>query len=534
MVISRPCIHPECPPREGYVRGQYESVEFIREIPRKPRKSVSATDLSSLGQTSTSLEKEAILRSARRKAMDSTESLPDGNVSPAAAEEAMREGRQRGKTISFAGSRGSSAKGEQLDNPQGGDDDELNPVEWVMITRSDPGGSVPRFMVERGTPGSIVIDAGKFLDWACRKEYLEEDVEALEHDDGAHIGAKRKQDLEADETHGHLAGIDETKESDVIPRPTINQDQDTGEPSLVQEKQSGGPLASVTNIALSSLETYAPQAVVDRLPGHQPSPLMSASIASAKDGNDPNGLKDTASISSTSSIASFASAEDHFDDTLSTNSAISATQSSNPKDKIAPHEKVLAKLNERKRQVDEKLAKAKQKEMKDKEELTSKEEERFRKAEEKHAREIAKQEDKYRKEIAKLEAKRQREAAKELDRKKKAEDKDEKTRLHREKEAMKKQLEVTTKERDILREQIGALQRENTCLVVRLGKMDEGQEALRELKAEVTEGNRSRSGSLRRSKAGTPDPMMHATVLVGDGAGEKKENVELPQIRINQ
>ena len=38
-------------------------------------------------------------------------------------------------------------------------------VEWVMVTRSDPGGSVPRWMVERGTPGGIVRDAGRFLGW---------------------------------------------------------------------------------------------------------------------------------------------------------------------------------------------------------------------------------------------------------------------------------------------------------------------------------------------------------------------------------
>ena len=33
MIISKPCVHPAAPPRDGYIRGQYESVEFIREIP---------------------------------------------------------------------------------------------------------------------------------------------------------------------------------------------------------------------------------------------------------------------------------------------------------------------------------------------------------------------------------------------------------------------------------------------------------------------------------------------------------------------
>ena len=94
MVISKPCDHPDCPPRDGFVRGQYESIEFVQEIPLKP------------------------------------EEFP-------------------------------TLEGEEL----------VNPVEWIMITRSDPGGSVPRFMVERGTPSSIVADASRFLDWACRADH---------------------------------------------------------------------------------------------------------------------------------------------------------------------------------------------------------------------------------------------------------------------------------------------------------------------------------------------------------------------------
>jgi hypothetical protein len=90
---------------------------------------------------------------------------------PDAAEGTKAEGRSRGKTISFSESRGQEAKGEALDSPKDEENPELNPVEWVMITRSDPGGSVPRFMVERGTPSSIVADASKFLDWACKQDH---------------------------------------------------------------------------------------------------------------------------------------------------------------------------------------------------------------------------------------------------------------------------------------------------------------------------------------------------------------------------
>jgi hypothetical protein len=40
-------------------------------------------------------------------------------------------------------------------------------VEWIMIGRNDPGGSLPRWMVEKGTPTGIVKDAEMFLEWVC-------------------------------------------------------------------------------------------------------------------------------------------------------------------------------------------------------------------------------------------------------------------------------------------------------------------------------------------------------------------------------
>lgn len=85
IVISRPVKHSDLSPRSELVKGEYESVELIREVP---------------------------------------------------------------------------ANGEESDG---------NPVEWIMVTRSDPGGGIPRFMVERGTPGGIVGDVSKFLDWAITK-----------------------------------------------------------------------------------------------------------------------------------------------------------------------------------------------------------------------------------------------------------------------------------------------------------------------------------------------------------------------------
>lgn len=538
MVISRPCEHPECPPRNGFIRGQYESVEFIREIPLKPNRAASTTDLMKTYSGSPSLEKEAIVRSAEKVVKGSSESLPNGDhLSPAAAEEMVREGRQRGKTISFAGSRGSSAKGEAMDNPHAHDDDEeMNPVEWIMITRSDPGGSVPRFMVERGTPGSIVADASKFLDWACKKEHPEDEIEALEKGDTDLIKQKTREELEAYNTNGHLAGVEGTKANEdgeppavAVPRRASLEIAPEVPPS--QKPQQGGLLSTISGAAYDGLEAYAPQAVIDRLPGHQQSPSMPTSLASAKDAASltlgSKSTNPTPSISSSSSIASFASAEDHFDDTSSLKSTTSASATkSSSNSKISPHEKELAKLNDRKRALNEKLAKAREKETKDKESLNSKEEERIKKAEEKHANEVAKQEEKYKKEVARLKAKRVKEATKMEERRKKAEDKDEKARLVREKEEMRQELEVVSKERDILTEQVGALQKENTALVVKMGKMERGKDMLLQVKAEV-EGNRSGSGSLKSGKGGTPEKAKDATVAtVLAGSGEKKNVVE--------
>jgi len=170
MVISRPCSHPDTPPRDGYIRGQYESVEFIREIPiyKAPKKSASTTNLpATRSRAASTLSRDAILRNAKK-----SHSPPSGehvitatdNIEASNHEQAQGETRARGKTISFDMSRGSDAKGENMDVPREDDESECNPIEWIMITRSDPGGSVPRFMIERGTPGGIVSDASKFLD----------------------------------------------------------------------------------------------------------------------------------------------------------------------------------------------------------------------------------------------------------------------------------------------------------------------------------------------------------------------------------
>lgn len=513
MVVSKPCIHPDCPPREGFIRGDYESVEFIREIPIKPSRSTSATDLLKAGKPrpTFTINEEGIGRTASQKshtfplhddgASDQRlgEDLAEPESTPADGEKTS-EGRRRGKTISFAESRGQTAKGEQLDTHQGENEEaETNPVEWIMITRSDPGGSVPRWMVERGTPSSIVADAGKFLNWACKTEHPHTEDENTVHGINGEHALPEEENLRDYQTNGHLAGLngstgdvnDQKGNSALEPRP-----DNTAAP--VQ----GGMLQNIASAAYVGIETYAPKAVVDYLPGYQ----AQTEPSSAPKVEEPvldrqKDEGDACSLADTSSIGSFASADSHLGDEEGENKSISSkTTSSNNKDGfMTAQEKELAKLNDRKKKLNEKLAKSREKELKDRQDLTSKEQLAIQRAEEKHAKEVARQEEKYKKEVAKLEEKKSKEAVKLAERRKRAGDKDEKTRLLREKDEVKAELDVLKKERDILRGQVGELQRENTALAARLGKVDNGKGLLKEVRDELLgggKGGRSRSGSL--------------------------------------
>ncbi|KAL8782781.1 MAG: hypothetical protein Q9213_005105 [Squamulea squamosa] len=539
MVISKPCIHPDCPPRDGFIRGQYESVEFIREIPTKstqssPTKSSSTTDLQRLRHSNTAplAEKAALTRSAQHtldRGGSGEEMLArmdaGGNVS-LAENILVQEGRKRGKTISFAESRGSEAKGEEMDKPHEEVDDlaEQNPVEWIMVTRSDPGGSVPRFMVERGTPAGIVSDASKFLDWACKKEHpVKHDYgeTALAVDQDIAQKNSHAEALEQYRTNGHLAGLEGVSESMESSATLTNEnvkDQDVIAPDRIVPV---GLMSDLTNAAVAGIESYAPQVVIDRLPGHQRADTGSSELFNKQHsslmGNDENDSR-RLSLASTSDSVSFASAEEGFDDASSASpeSAKSASQTISAGTQ-EDHE--LAKFQQRKKVLDDQLARIREKETKDKEELTSKEEDRIRKAEEKHAREITKQKQRYQKELAKLEAKRIKDEAKELGKKKKIEEKDERAKLTRERDAARAEVEALKREKEALKEQVGALQRENTALVTKMGKLEVGKKVLGEVKAEIENaGGRSRSGSLRRKKGGSSTSLMgvEATVLGGE------------------
>ena len=493
MVISRPCSHPDAAPRDGYIRGNYESVEFIREIPmnRGPKKSASTTNLLTQGtygrnRSGSSLGREAILRSAKKNhSAPMSENIPTTLEKASASENDLSKGetRARGKTISFDKSRGSEAKGEEMDVPREDDESESNPVEWIMITRSDPGGSVPRFMVERGTPSGIVADASKFLNWACAKdiEDFDGDDEVPKDEDQDESVQKREhkhhhnheKDLHNYQTNGHLAGIEE------ISTPTDEQPATNG--SGLYEMVAG-----VAGAAGGYIAAHAPAMISNHLPGHQTEII-----------NETTRRGSTSSISSESSGGSFASALENsseFNDTSSIQTAESAAASK----ATTAQDKELQKLEGRKRKLDEKLSKEREKEMNKKSEDSAKEEEAIRKAEEKHQQEVKKQEEKYKKEVEKLERKKEKEERKAEERRRKNAEKDEKVRLTRELEEAKAENSVLKKEKEILRRQVGDLQAENTALAARVGKLGiQGEEVLRDVRAEVGRSGRLRASSLK-------------------------------------
>lgn len=453
MLVSKPCIHPECAPRSGYIRGQYESVEFIREIKvEKPlRKVRSSVDLSREEQAEARKEvadrsnKEALARSARSAAMASSVSDTD-NVG----------GRKRGKTIAFAGT--------ETDEEE--DDNNVETlVEWLMVTRSDPGGSVPRFMVEKGTPAGIAGDAEKFMKWVqsrksegAKKAVLGQD--ATEEDD---TSASEPQQPEA--KTGATLNLVSTASHDPITKPArVLPDEHEDE----EGPRPGGFYGMIAE---------ALGAVASRLPN----PLGSAQGDTESDLSQADTIEDD-----TSSIQSFHSVESDGDEDskldvlspdVSTTGRDGEAQSTHSSESMtgksaAPtqQEKELRKLEEKKRKADEKMARARERALSKKDTDTQRDEAAVAKLKEKHDREIQKQEERYKRELKRLEEKRANEQRKAEERRKKQLEKETRQNLAMELEKVKAERDVALKQVEVLTEQIGELQGQNTLLVAKLGK----------------------------------------------------------------
>ncbi|OJJ39433.1 hypothetical protein ASPWEDRAFT_104096, partial [Aspergillus wentii DTO 134E9] len=252
MTVSKPCSHPDAPAGEAYIRGEYESVEVVREIPVK------------------------------------------------------RDG-----------------------------EEESNPVEWIMVTRSDPGGNIPRWMVEKGTPKSICSDTVKFLDWVCR------DTPLIEPE------SEQPREAKSDQEDGDT---DSDSDSD-------------SEYDSASEEPHNGLIASFAYLLNAGLERYAPQAVLDYIPQHSHSRESSQQLGE-KHTTDDQTLSDKKSLQNNGDAESHLSPDKA--SLMSGNSGLASIENGHTippseimqmdkKGKMTSNERHLAKLAERKRDVESKL-----------------------------------------------------------------------------------------------------------------------------------------------------------------------------------
>ncbi|KAK8221713.1 hypothetical protein IWX49DRAFT_430571 [Phyllosticta citricarpa] len=426
MVVSIPTEHPDAPPRQGLVKGQYESIELIREIPLTPSKS---------------------------------------------------------KTSQSTDRRDSASE----------DDPETNPVEWIMITRSDPGGGIPRFMVDRGTPGSIVADTKKFLDWACARDHVPDPEEGVDPDEVQALTTGKTDEkaeiYDAAAGNGHGAGVDVTiaEQSKSAPHTRTVSAQSTAESS-----KSAGLVSGFTSALENGIQSYAPQSVASYLQP-SPQPVSPASTASTE--------SETSSLHSFTSAQQWTTATEHgskkahserLDPDTANNSSESLGASSSTGAKSVtpsqqtPYEKELAKLDAKRTAVETKLRRQREKEASRTEANTAREEREKRKAQEK-----------YEKEVAKLAAKREKEEKKMEERRRKEENKREIDRVKRERDEWKSRAEKAEAEVKLLQQQVKELQKENTVLVQAMGRSEEGRTVLKSVADDIGSAVGSDAGSAK-------------------------------------
>lgn len=404
MIISKPCEHSECPPRQGIIRGYYESVELVREVP-----------LGTLGHK---------------------RSLSSADL---------------GKDDARARSTGPSS-----DTRSENEDIAPMAIEWLMVTRSDPGGSVPRFLIEKGTPPGICGDAGKFLKWVTAKSVqgfppINED--GIPEDDEEPSEAKREEGANPQS-------------------PPINHVNRVVTHHYQGEEQvpSSSGLYGILAGAISAASSYVPASFLRS--------WASNSDAGSTEDNSSEvpPLKDTYaavdSSSDTSSVRSFASALERSVAQEKSPESIAESQSETSRsNQTIQQDKELKKLQERRRKLDEKVAKL---EKRRNEKLVGEKEKdatTMAKLRERHEKEVAKKEEKYKRELRKLEEKREVEQRKAEERRRKATEKEEKANLTMELDKMKTERDLARKEIQLLETQVGELQAQNTMLVRKLGKL---------------------------------------------------------------
>lgn len=404
MIVSKPCDHPESPPRQGIIRGYYESVEVIREVPIDnfaSRRSLSSADL---------LTRDEPRRPSPKPGSEGHGSAPI--------------------------------------------DDFPTAVEWLMVTRSDPGGSVPRFLIEKGTPPGIVGDAGKFLKWVTAKAMQGfPDPNAV---------------VEPQETE--LPVLDKEKSATIPNIPTANVDPVDEHPSQDDMMPSSNGLYGMLAGAIGAASSYLPTGLLKTWGTGSDMASTDESTYEAHQIEEEHRDDE----SDTSSIRSFASALER-SVTAENKSPDSITESQSETSRSNPPQtqgdKELKKLEQRRKKLDEKVARLQERRQSKLQGEKEKDAATLAKMREKHEKEVAKQEEKYRREIKKLEEKREVEQRKAEERRRKALEREEKNNLSLELERVRAERDLARRQIELLEGQVGELQAQNTMLVRKLGKM---------------------------------------------------------------
>ncbi|KAK4635375.1 hypothetical protein CLAFUW4_00256 [Fulvia fulva] len=453
MLISKPVQHPDAPARSGLVRGQYESVELIREVPLAPSKSKSTPNLLSSNGTS------------------------------------EQHTRERGHTVGTANVKGASASDQHLDVPgsSGEGDPELNPVEWIMITRSDPGGGLPRFLVERGTPEPMIQDVHKFFDWACSLDHRPHPDEGFEEQEKESISNAHTTDQVSTQTTSYTPNGDNQEESKLAP-PIRSA---TG--PVPRPNSQGGIFNNITRAIGTGIDTYAPAAVAvaDRVSPY----LNSGEVDSSDDSSD------------TSSVDSFMSAEEmrristapeepkRPTDSTDVLSIASADLSDLPKDTkdMSHHEKEVYKITQKRERLEQQLARKRMEQEQKLKQTQEKGESESSKQKEEMEKKLKKTEEKHKRELEKLEQKKAKELRKVEDKRKKKDEQHKLSLVTRERDEFRSQVDLYRRENSLLQEQVADLQKQNTLMAQKLQP-----EALQSVKEEF---GRNRKGSMRSTNS---------------------------------
>lgn len=449
MVISRPTTHPEAAQREGLVRGHYESVELMREIPGS------------------------------------------------------------------------------------GEDADSNLIEWIMVTRSDPGGGIPRFMVERGTPGSIVADVPKFIDWAIHRNDEAGDADEAEEDKEIAEAnrAEAKPVAAAAASEPNLPSQDGTgpEQADASSKSTTDVRSPRAGPQPLGAQQSTEGNSSL----LGSLTSAIGSTVGGYLPYFGGNELEHENTGSGRDAS----YDSDSSTSSDDTDGTFASAPDgeHRQPNFAPDGTTSIRSTDSDIDLTArplnSAEKELQKLKKQRIELDQKIQKSRETEDKKSREAESKEESDTRKAlekvekdrrkhEEKYQKEVRRLEDKRRKQERKAEEQRQKDERRAEERKQKALEKDALVKTTRERDEARAALKIAEGERDAMVKQIEDLQKENTLLIQKVGAGESGMSVVQQVKSDALERSRASSSSSGRSRIKGHTPTASTEKLPADANGK--------------